>query len=115
VLGAPDLHHPPLVEDAFGVQARALLRQLEVACAICRGRLRDADVCGGAWTSIGRRSRCTPRAPCAKPASHDPDCGCVRQVGSAVEALLTAQVDVDGERQHEAQRDEVGAGSLSWA
>jgi transposase len=29
---APYLHHPPLVEDAFGVQARALLRQLEVTC-----------------------------------------------------------------------------------
>ena len=27
------LHHPPLVEDAFGAQARALLRHLEVACA----------------------------------------------------------------------------------
>jgi transposase len=32
VLTAPYLHHPPLVEDAFGVQARALLGQLEVAC-----------------------------------------------------------------------------------
>jgi transposase len=32
VLGARYLHHPPLVEDAFGVQARALLGQLEVAC-----------------------------------------------------------------------------------
>ncbi len=32
VLGAHYLHHPSLVEDAFGVQARALLRQLEVAC-----------------------------------------------------------------------------------
>ena len=32
MLGARYLHHPPLVEDAFGVQARALLRQLEVAC-----------------------------------------------------------------------------------
>lgn len=27
------LHHPPLVEDAFGAQATALLRHLEVACA----------------------------------------------------------------------------------
>lgn len=33
VLCAHYMHHPPLVEDAFGVQARALLRQLEVACA----------------------------------------------------------------------------------
>ena len=32
VLAAQYLHHPPLVEDAFGVQAHALLRQLEVAC-----------------------------------------------------------------------------------
>src|SRR6188508_236311 len=33
VLRASYLHHPPLVEDAFGAQARALLRHLEVACA----------------------------------------------------------------------------------
>ena len=33
VLRAQYLHHPPLVEDAFGAQARALLRQLDVACA----------------------------------------------------------------------------------
>ena len=33
VLQASYLHHPPLVEDAFGAQARALLRHLEVACA----------------------------------------------------------------------------------
>jgi transposase len=33
VLRAQYLHHPQLVEDAFGAQARALLRQLDVACA----------------------------------------------------------------------------------
>jgi transposase len=33
VLRAPYLHHPAMVEDAFGVQARALLRQLDTACA----------------------------------------------------------------------------------
>jgi transposase len=32
VLRAEYLHHPPLVEDAFGKQALALLRQLNVAC-----------------------------------------------------------------------------------
>ena len=32
VLRAQYLHHPPLVEDAFGKQALALLRQLNVAC-----------------------------------------------------------------------------------
>jgi transposase len=31
-LRAEYLHHPPLVEDAFGAQATALLRQLDVAC-----------------------------------------------------------------------------------
>jgi transposase len=33
VLRAEYLHHPRLVEDAFGMQALALLRQLNVACA----------------------------------------------------------------------------------
>jgi hypothetical protein len=33
LLHAEYLHHPPLVEDAFGIQALALLRQLEAACA----------------------------------------------------------------------------------
>lgn len=33
VLTGEYLHHPPLVEDAFGAQASALLRQLEVACS----------------------------------------------------------------------------------
>jgi transposase len=33
VLRARYLHHPPLVEDAFGIQALALLRQLDTACA----------------------------------------------------------------------------------
>jgi transposase len=33
VLRAEYLHHPPVVEDAFGVQAVALLRHLEAACA----------------------------------------------------------------------------------
>lgn len=33
VLTGEYLHHPPLVEDAFGAQAAALLRQLEAACA----------------------------------------------------------------------------------
>jgi transposase len=33
VLRAEYLHHPQLVEDAFGMQALALLRQLTVACA----------------------------------------------------------------------------------
>ena len=32
LLRAQYLHHPPLVEDAFGKQALALLRQLNVAC-----------------------------------------------------------------------------------
>src|SRR6185437_4055753 len=32
VLRAKYPHHPPLVEDAFGKQALALLRQLNVAC-----------------------------------------------------------------------------------
>jgi transposase len=32
VLRTRYLHHPQLVEDAFGAQARALLRQLDVAC-----------------------------------------------------------------------------------
>lgn len=33
VLQAEALHHPPMVEKAFGRQALALLRQLDVACA----------------------------------------------------------------------------------
>jgi transposase len=33
VLRAKYLHHPPLVENAFGAQALALLRQLNVACS----------------------------------------------------------------------------------
>jgi transposase len=33
ILRAQYLHHPPLVEDAFGVQALALLRQLDTASA----------------------------------------------------------------------------------
>jgi transposase len=33
VLSTEYLHHPALVEDAFGTQALALLRQLDVACA----------------------------------------------------------------------------------
>ena len=33
VLRTEHLHHPPLVEEAFGYQALALLRQLQVACA----------------------------------------------------------------------------------
>jgi len=33
VLHGEYVHHPPMVEDAFGIQALALLRQLDVACA----------------------------------------------------------------------------------
>ena len=32
VLRADYLHHPPMVEEAFGRQAIALLRQLDTAC-----------------------------------------------------------------------------------
>jgi transposase len=91
VLRGDYLHHPPLVEDAFGVQALALVRQLDIAAT-------------NALSSRPRRSRIlrSTRTPRSSPACQDLDLS---------PALVLAEIGDDRSRFADARSLKAYAGS----